>query len=59
MRAKAKRKCRIAEVGDQAVILLQGDRGSLPGAPCHAGRPMYCRVRIEQQVVVGRRSRPR
>src|SRR6476620_7366238 len=45
-------KCRIAEVGDHAFILLQSDGCSLPDAPCHAGRPVYSGIRIEQQVVV-------
>ena len=45
-------ECRIAEVGDQAVILLQGNGGRLPAAPRQRGRLVHRRIRIEQQIVV-------
>ena len=52
--SEGQRECRIAEVGNQVLVRLEGDRCGLPRAPSHTSRPMHGRIGIKQQVVVGR-----
>src|SRR5688572_17364593 len=50
---ESQRVRRIAELRNQAFVRLQGDGGSLPGAPGHTGRPVNGLIGIEEQLVIG------
>src|SRR5215207_2990221 len=49
---ESQREGRITEIGNQTLIRLKSDGGSLPGAPSDSGRPVHSGVGVKQQVVV-------